>query len=122
MYAICPSPPVPSIRKSKGGIDQSNMRERLRKITNHALCGEIIFFGEKTDVILKGQHFFHQFLGVCVAPHESVGFRQPEGAGQENAFAGRKPIVDFMRVVAQDEAIAFEILFNGVHRSYKPWI
>src|SRR3546814_1888043 len=57
-----------SIEQVAGGVDQRQMRERLREIAELAPVDRVVFLGQQADVIAQAQQPFEQ----------SAGFRSEE--------------------------------------------
>jgi hypothetical protein len=62
------------------GIDEAHVRERLRKIAQHAVRTRIVFLGEQANVVSKAQQVFEQFARFIVAALEREIISEPETA------------------------------------------
>lgn len=62
------------------GIDEAHVRERLRKIAQHAVATRIVFLGEQANVVSKAQQVFEQFARFIVAALEREIISEPETA------------------------------------------
>jgi hypothetical protein len=55
-----------------------------------------------------------QRLGVCLATHQRERIREPEGAWEEVALAGRQTIDAGMRSIAQHQSVDDELALDGL--------
>src|SRR5205814_8311054 len=106
-------------------VDESDMRECLRKIAKLAFRSRIILFREKADVVAQGKQSHEQFPRIVVAPLEDVVVCQPEAAGEEGALATGQTVIGLFTVIAQHEAIdeqSFLDLFDSAtHARIARW-
>ena len=68
----------PMLRGSVGpsqimrGVDQSDMRERLRVVADLSPCPRIVLFGEQTDIVAQREEPFEQRASVIVPTLQDV--------------------------------------------------
>ena len=84
------------------------MRERLRKISQHAMCAGIKFLGEKTNIITKCQEPRIQYFSVTPAALQEVIVNEPKAAGEKRAFARRQAVDAAFGFIAEYESIDYE--------------
>ena len=80
------------------------MRERLRKISQHAMCAGIKFLGEKTNIITKCQEPRIQYFSVTPAALQEVIVNEPKAAGEKRAFARRQAVDAAFGFVTHDQS------------------
>src|SRR3546814_15140880 len=72
-----------------GGVDQRQMRKRLREIAELAPVHRVVFLGQQADVIAQAQQPFEQSAGFRVPAEQDVIVGEPETAGEKGALAGQ---------------------------------
>src|SRR5258706_4677479 len=100
-----------------GGIDQSNMRESLRKVADEATSQRVVLLRQQPDVIAEPNETLEKSTRLIGAAEHQEAVGQPKTACQEGAFARRQTVLAPQCVVAQDKAIDDEIALNGHHRA-----
>src|SRR4051794_22647299 len=70
-------------REIQGGVDQRDMRERLREISELAFGARVIFLGEEPDIVPEREQPLEELAGVVASTHQHVVVREPEAAGEE---------------------------------------
>ena len=90
----------------QGGIDQPDVAERLRKITEHSPPQGIVFLGQQADIVAESAQPFEQTPCVVVTAEQNEDVGEPEAAGEERPFAGRQTVVSGARVIPQHETVA----------------
>src|SRR5215831_2964302 len=101
-----------------GGVDQSQVRETLRKISKLPAGDWVVLFSEQPQVIPDREQPLEQFLGFRHSPLEGVIVGQPEAACQERALVTGEAVESEFRGISSDEAAAQELLFNCAHCGY----
>jgi hypothetical protein len=91
-------------RELDRSVDQTDMAERLRKISEHAPGTRVVFLGEQTEIILQREQALEKHLRIVETPLQDVIVRQPEAASSECALAGRQTFDAVLGVVAASTA------------------
>ena len=94
-----------SARQIQGSIDQGDVRERLREVSQKTAATGIILFRQQADVIAQRKQPFEQHLRFCVPSLQHQVVSQPETAGEEGPLAWRQAIVRSASVIAQQQPI-----------------
>src|ERR1041384_304781 len=95
-----------------GGIDETDVRKCLRKVSDQAPAFAVVFFRAQPDIVADREQPLEYLPGFRVPPLEREIVGEPEGAGDECAFAGRKTVNLRRFGVAVDEAAVHEPLFD----------
>src|SRR5687768_2184315 len=95
-------------------VDQSDVREGLRKVSQLAPCGRVVLFRQQPDIIAERQQPLEDFFCLFVLSLKGENVGQPEGAKQKDSLAVRQTIDSRIRDVPSDEASCFELLANHV--------
>src|SRR5687768_1007111 len=91
------------MRQIERGRDEREMRERLRKISEHALLRRVVLFGEQPDVVAERKQSIDQLFRFLPSSAHRVRIGEPEAASEKRAFVARQS-VDLRRgVVAMHE-------------------
>lgn len=67
-------------------IDQREMAQRLRKVTEHSLSMRVPFLRQEPDIVAQRQHPFEIGAGFAAAPLHIQAIGEPAGAGDKRAF------------------------------------
>ena len=107
-------------RKVERGVDQRNMRERLRKVPELASEPRIVFLRQEADIVAQRHEPLEQLprLGDASLQDEIVG--EPEAAGEKRPFARRQPVNHLSGVVAQYEPVDDEAPLNRLEGARDP--
>ena len=100
--------PARRVREVHRGVDERDMRERLRKVADLALGDVVVLFGEEADVVSKRQQLLEELHGfVMPADHLEV-VDHPERTGEKGTLASDQTIggTGVLGVVAEDKAVA----------------
>ena len=81
------------------GVDQRDVRQRLRKITGLAAGHRVEFFGEQAEIIGDGDDAVEQGLRLFELTRQHIGIGKPEAAGEKRAFDRLFLIGDFAGIV-----------------------
>ena len=104
------------LREIAGGVDQRDVRQRLREIAEHHAVDRIVFLGEQADVVAQPEQMGEALLRFAPAAHQRQRVGEPERAGQERAFAFGQAVGRGMLAVALDEAVLHELARDRLHR------
>src|SRR5580698_9425302 len=70
-------------REVVNGVDQKDMREGLREISQLALAARIVFLREQTNVVAQRQQPIEDLVRLIVAAQHREVIDQPKGARQK---------------------------------------
>src|SRR5438552_17193562 len=82
------------------------MREGLRKVPQEPPPERIVLLREQPDIVGQPAEPLEERARLRDASLQDVVVRQPEGAGEEDALTGGKPVDAGARPVPHDEPIA----------------
>src|SRR5215212_3179330 len=74
------------------GLDERQVRERLRKVAELHLGPRILFFAQKAEIVTQSEQAIEQRLRFVQPALHGEDFDQPERASQEDTFTRRQPI------------------------------
>src|SRR5262245_39582812 len=92
-------------REVARSVDQPDMRERLREVSNQPSRHWIVLLRQQAHVVAQRQELFEDLGGLVVAALEREVVGQPERAEQEGALSRREPVDLRRREVAGHEAV-----------------
>src|SRR5215472_257514 len=101
-----------------GGVDQSQVRETLWKISKLPAGDWVVLFSEQPEVIPDREQPLEQFLRFLHSPLEGVIVGQPEAASHERALVTREAVESEFSGISSNEAAAQQLLFNRAHCRY----
>src|SRR5215213_8205453 len=93
------------------GLDERQVRERLRKVAELHPGPRIVFFAQEAEIVTQSEQAIEQRLRFVQPALHSEDFDQPERASQEDAFARWEPI-DMLLIlasVAKQETVDTEL-------------
>ena len=88
-YGLCP------LSQIEGGIDQRDMRQRLRKIAQQMAGFGIVLLAQQANVVANGQEALEQSASIILAVYQHVGIHQPELHARKTPSSDGKPSLDF---------------------------
>src|SRR5919106_3739771 len=102
------------------GVDETDVRERLREIAEQPARARVVLLGQPADVVADSQDALENLarLGQSALQGEVVG--QPQGAGKERPFPRRQAIHLGPRPVAGDEPIHGELVADRLRGRAHP--
>lgn len=109
-------------RQIEGRVDQRDVGEGLREVADLPAISRIVFLREQPEIVAQRQQAVEQTLGLLAASDGDVGVREPEAAGQEDAFTGFEPVIGDFRVVAAYEAVDEQVPFDRLDSPDISWI
>ena len=83
-----------SVFKVEGGGDQRDVAKGLGEVADKAAAIDVVFLREQAEVVAQLEQAGEEFAGVLDAADGFEGADHPEAAGEEDAFAGGKAVVD----------------------------
>ena len=92
------------------------MGERLRKVAELAAGAGVVLLGEQPHVVAQREEPIVEPARLVPAPEQHQVVHQPEGAGEEEPFARRKPVHPGLGGVALDEPVHEQLTLDGGHR------
>src|SRR5208337_3980668 len=90
-------------RKLDRSVDQTDITERLRKISEHATGARVVFLGKQTKIIPQRQQSLEKHTRIAETPLQDIIVRQPEAASEECALAGRQTVDPVLGVIAHHQ-------------------
>src|SRR6516162_1215766 len=106
----------------EGGVDQGDVRERLRKVPELAPEAGIIFLRQEADIVLKGQEALEQITRLAGTPLQNEVVGEPKAAGQKRSFARRQAIGHLSSVVATDEPVCQQSPLDCADGADDAWV
>src|SRR5437763_1933285 len=100
-----------------GGVDQCDVREGLREISDLPTEARVVLLCEKSDIVAQGQQALEQLAGLIDAPLQDVIIGQPKAAGQKGSLSGREAVKDLSGVVTHDETVNEKAVLDCRDRS-----
>ena len=105
------------------GVHEREVRERLRKVPEHAPCNGVVLLGDEAKVVRERGETLEQRVRLVVALEKLEAVDEPEGAREEHAFSGWQPVdTRLVRAVAQDEPVFDQASFDRVDGPTHPWV
>src|SRR5712691_2602591 len=87
------------------GVDEREVRECLRKVSELAVRDRVVLLGEQADVVAQVEQSLEQLARLLDVALQREHVREPERARQEHALARRQPVLDLGGPVAQNESV-----------------
>ena len=75
----------------EGGVHEREVRERLRKVPEHAPRNRVVLLGDEANVVRERDETLEQRMRFVVALEELQTVDEPERAREEDAFADEAP-------------------------------
>src|SRR6266478_1555420 len=96
-----------------GGIDQCDMRQRLRKIPGLTCHTGIELLRQQAQIVRDRDHAFEQRLRLGDIAGQHMGVGEPEGAGKKRAFDRLRFMRDLAGIVPQHKSIPHHVFLNS---------
>src|SRR5437868_2214304 len=100
------------------GIDQRDMRERLREIAHLPAGSRIVFLRQQSEIVAQIEEPLEQRPRVHIAALQDIIVGEPEAASKERSYIPRQAVNSALGVVARDKAVSQQELFYGSHRAH----
>jgi hypothetical protein len=113
--SVCP-------RQIVRGIDQSDVRERLRKVSDLASGSGIIFFCQQSNIVAQAQQPLKHRPSVFIATLQDVIVGKPKAASKKGAFVPGQTVDFALGILARHKAIPQQKVFDGRHGSHDPGV
>ena len=97
------------------GIDQRDVRQRLREIAGLATGGRIVLLGQEAKIVGDRDHAVKQLLRASEVARQHIGIRQPQRAGEKRAFC--RLLLHFAGIVPQHKTAAHQMPFDRHQRA-----
>src|SRR6185437_3386378 len=104
--------PLAIEREGRG--DVSEMREPLREVAEELLAAHVVLLGEQPELVRASRRVLEELVRLRLAALFREHLREPERAGEKNAFSGRQTV---LALVAHDQAVDAEPLANRIRRA-----
>src|SRR6476660_9653808 len=75
-----------------GGVDERDVRERLRKVADEALLHDVVLLRQQSQIVSQRQEPAKQLVRLARASLQRVVVRQPERAGEKRPLACRQTV------------------------------
>ena len=106
------------VGESEGGLDDADVRERLREVPEEAAALGVVLLGDQAEVVPQREQPLEERDRLVLPALLSEHCGEPERAGEEHALAGREAVdvgVLLVGAVALDEAAAHELLLDRAY-------
>src|SRR3954452_24190418 len=86
-------------------IDQSDVRKRLRKITDLPAGSRVIFFRQKPDIIAQLEEPLEHPPRVVIPALQNVVVGEPKTASEEGTFVSGQAVDRALRIITSDKTV-----------------
>jgi len=107
-------------RKIAGGVDDGNVRQRLRKIADKMSSTAIVFFRQQSDVVAQREQSLEQRDGVRPSAGKRKRIGEPKRAGQKGTLLRRQTVDAIRRQVAHHQPVDAELALDRGDRALNP--
>src|SRR5689334_18027638 len=97
-------------------VDNFDMRESLRKITEQPARTRIVFFGHQSEIVAERQQLLEQLYRIVAPSDQSETVCQPEAACEKHPFAAGQPVETGARRIAQNKTVADQLALDRLDR------
>lgn len=97
---------------------ECEVAERLRGVPELTSRHGVPFLTEQADVVAQGEQAPEQRPRLRVMSFRVQRVDRPEGAGEEDSFAGGQSVVREVRAVAEHEAVLGDLALDRVHGAF----
>src|SRR5712691_200411 len=104
------------------GVDERDVRERLREVADLAAAARVVLLGQQADVVAQREDPLEQRARLVDAPEQHVRVGEPEAARDEHPFARRQAVLGFTGAVPDDEAVAQQLALDCLDGLFHPRI
>src|SRR5215472_59702 len=96
-------------------VDECEMRERLRKISQLSMFFGIVFFCQKAYIVAQRKQMLEKGTRFVDLALQKVVVNHPKTTGEKGSFAPRQSIHCACGVIARDQAILHQVLLYRGH-------
>src|SRR5690348_13455070 len=75
-----------------GGVDQGDVRERLREVADQPAAADVVLLGEEADVVAQREQSLEELPRLVAAAGQREIVGEPERAGQKRPLARRESV------------------------------
>src|SRR5688572_171374 len=79
-------------REGTRGIDQRDVAECLREVTDQPLSLGVVLLRQQPNVVAQAEQPLKHLAPLVSTPHQGIGLRQPERTGEKRSFSWRQSI------------------------------
>ena len=105
-----------------GGLDQREVRERLREVAQVAAGVGVELLGVQPERRGDAQQALHQVARALLLADDRQRRHEPERADEERALLARQAVVGLAGAVAQHEAVLGQLVGDGQHARAQPLV
>src|SRR3984893_929031 len=109
-------------RQIESGVDERDVREGLREVTELTSEAWIVFLRQKADIVAQGQQALEQLAGLTDTPLQDEIVGKPKAAREKRPLAGRQSVGNLPGVVATDEPANEEAALDCRDGSDEAWV
>ena len=106
----------------RGGLDQREVRERLREVAEVAAGVGVELLGVEPERRRDPQQPLHQVARLLQLADDRERGDEPERADEERALLAREAVVGLVGAVAEHEAVLGQLLGDRVDRRAQPLV
>src|SRR5262249_34736708 len=93
--------------EGQGGVDEADVRERLREVAQEGAASGVDLLGVEADVVGEGQEVVEPLAGRPELPHPRQHLDRPEAAESEGRLAAGQAVRP--RRIAIEESVPLEL-------------
>src|SRR5665811_1478347 len=108
--------------KQQGAVDEGEVAECLRSVTELPVRAEIPFLTQQSDIVAQAQQPLKECDSLVPSSRALECVHEPEGTREEDAFTARQPVVAVLRPVAQHETVLREVPLDGLDGADDPLV
>jgi hypothetical protein len=109
-------------RKIAGGVDDRNVRQRLREIADQVSATAIIFLGQQPDVVAQREQSLEQRNRVRLSAGKRKRIGEPKRTRQKGAFLRRQSVDAIRGQITHHESVDEELALDRGDRALNPLI
>ncbi len=125
-HVIVAHPLISAIRSARtiraGGLDQREVRERLREVAEVPARVDVELLGVQPERRRDPDEPLHQVPGALHLADDGQRRDQPERADHERALLAGQPVVGLVGPVAQHEAVLGQLVGDREHARAQPFV
>ena len=98
------------------GVDQADVRKRLREIAQLAPRSRIVLLRQQTHVVTDREQTLEDGARLVIAPRHRQVIGKPKGTGQKGALAALQPVDALLRGITPDQSVRKQFALDGLRR------